>query len=385
MFEKMTYEYLLKRALSNVPTDVDKRQGSIIYDVIAPCCAELAQLYISLDIMLDNSFADTATREYLIRRAKEVGIEPHLATNAELKLEAVYTGTDEYIKPGDRFSADDISYIALDNIICDEEVMDVYPFDNGITSENVVKGQPIPGCWRVMCETEGTQGNRILGSVLPINTIKDLAKATITEVIVPGEDEETTEDFRKRYFEKVNAEAFGGNRASYKQLLGELDGVGMVKLARTPNAGGTVGVIITASDNNVPSSELVAQVKDNLDPVEYEGLGEGTAPVGHVVEVSGATAVRLNISVKWQLTVSANITEVLNSAANIVKSYITEINSKWEDTDGLTLNAYQLMTRISDIVEIVDITELTINGGRSVLLQSNEIFDNTIILNGDEY
>lgn len=48
MFEDMTFERILTRCLSRVPQTVDKREGAIIYDAIAPAAAELAILYSTL-------------------------------------------------------------------------------------------------------------------------------------------------------------------------------------------------------------------------------------------------------------------------------------------------------------------------------------------------
>ena len=39
----MTYEELLQAMLDRVPSDVDKREGSVIYDALAPCAYFLAQ------------------------------------------------------------------------------------------------------------------------------------------------------------------------------------------------------------------------------------------------------------------------------------------------------------------------------------------------------
>lgn len=36
MFEEMTFENILSQMLENVQGDVDKREGSIIYDALAP-------------------------------------------------------------------------------------------------------------------------------------------------------------------------------------------------------------------------------------------------------------------------------------------------------------------------------------------------------------
>ena len=80
MFERMTFENILKSMLSNVPSSFDKREGSIIYDALAPAAAELAQLYIDLDFTLKETFADTSDRKYLIMRAAERSFEPYGST-----------------------------------------------------------------------------------------------------------------------------------------------------------------------------------------------------------------------------------------------------------------------------------------------------------------
>lgn len=74
MYETKTYESILADALSRVPSGFDTREGSIIYDAIAPACAELARLYIDLDSAMNESFGDTATGEFLDRRCAERGI-----------------------------------------------------------------------------------------------------------------------------------------------------------------------------------------------------------------------------------------------------------------------------------------------------------------------
>ena len=46
--DKYTYEYLIAQALSKVPENLDKREGSIIYDSLAPACYELSEFYMEL-------------------------------------------------------------------------------------------------------------------------------------------------------------------------------------------------------------------------------------------------------------------------------------------------------------------------------------------------
>lgn len=68
MFEDQTFDTILQRMLDRVPTDIDKREGSIIYDALAPAAVELAQMYVELDLNANLRFADTATGDYLTKR-----------------------------------------------------------------------------------------------------------------------------------------------------------------------------------------------------------------------------------------------------------------------------------------------------------------------------
>ena len=44
MYENLTYEELIEKKLGMVDNTVDKRQGSIIYDTLAPNSAESIQM-----------------------------------------------------------------------------------------------------------------------------------------------------------------------------------------------------------------------------------------------------------------------------------------------------------------------------------------------------
>ena len=60
---RATYEEILQTMLDKVPGDVDKREGSIIYDALAPCAFFLAQQNFQLDNFVDLVFPDTAIGE----------------------------------------------------------------------------------------------------------------------------------------------------------------------------------------------------------------------------------------------------------------------------------------------------------------------------------
>ena len=94
MYDEITYETLLGRMLERAGSldgNVDTREGSLVWLGSAPVAMELQNLYLALDNLFAETFADTASREYLIRRAGERGIVPYSATPAVLRLQVVPT------------------------------------------------------------------------------------------------------------------------------------------------------------------------------------------------------------------------------------------------------------------------------------------------------
>lgn len=87
MFEDLTFEDLMERMLERIDDSYDKRESSPIYAALAPAALELMNIYNALDDMFDECFADTASREYLIRLAASRGIVPYAATEAVVKAE----------------------------------------------------------------------------------------------------------------------------------------------------------------------------------------------------------------------------------------------------------------------------------------------------------
>ena len=66
-----SFEELMEQKLGQIDDKRDKRQGSLIYDALAPNAAETASFYADLDMLEDRTFADTATGDDLTRRAAE--------------------------------------------------------------------------------------------------------------------------------------------------------------------------------------------------------------------------------------------------------------------------------------------------------------------------
>lgn len=283
----MTYEQILESALSRVDSKFDTREGSVIFDAIAPACYELARLYQDIETKYKNTYAGTADREHLIMRGNEIGISPHSATYSVRK--AAFTPIDLEINLGERFSYENVNFYVSNKI------------------EN--------GFYEVTCETAGQIGNFGEGDLIPINYIKGLTSAKLLgDILIYGEDEEATEDFRARYFATLPTMTLDGNIKQYQKWCKEYPGIGNYKIFPEWAGKNTVKVSILSAENTVASQTLVDDFQEYLDP-NKEGLGNGKAPIGAVVTVSTATVKNINITAsvifKQGYYVPANLEENL--------------------------------------------------------------------------
>ncbi len=77
-YEHMTYEAILSRMIERVTAkypNLDTREGSLIFNALAPAAVELAIMYTELDNVLSESFVGTATREYLLIACEQMGMD----------------------------------------------------------------------------------------------------------------------------------------------------------------------------------------------------------------------------------------------------------------------------------------------------------------------
>lgn len=331
MYENITFNNILQRMLDRVPNNVDKREGSIIYDALAPAAVELQMAYIELDNILNQTFADTASREYLIKRCNERGISVQPATYA------IRQGEFNINVPiGSRFSLNLLDYIVIEQIN--------------------------EGVFKLQCETLGSVGNTESGSLMPIDYIDGLTKATLTDVLIPGEDEEDTEHLRERYYSSLNAQAFGGNVTDYKEKTNSINGVGGVKVHPVWNGGGTVKLVIINSEYEKPSDLLVNEVQTVIDPIQNQGAGAGIAPIGHVVTVIGCATHAVDITTTITYQEGWNWNSVKPYVEQSIDKYFKELAAEWDSNDNLIVRISQIETRLLDVAGILDVFNTKLNG-----------------------
>lgn len=350
MYEDQTYESLLERMLERVPAGLDKREGSIIYDALAPAAAELAQMYTELDVNNNLYFADTATGEYLERSISWSGIVRREASKAQLK--GVFYKADGGlldIPLGSRFSLELMNYTAVKKLS--------------------------PGVYQLESETAGEEGNRYFGVLLPVDYIADLARGEIADLLIPGEDVETDEALRQRYLDAARRPATSGNKYHYMEWAMQVSGVGGARVFPLWNGPKTVKVIIVDAEKK-PVSELLAEkVQQYIDPVT--GMGEGQAPVGAVVTVASATGKNISVSAKVTLA-SGYALQAVNEEFKIQLE-----NYRREKAFSATYISQSVIGSLLLLTDgVVDYSELKLNGrAGNVLLNEEEVplFGNVLL------
>lgn len=336
-YEVPSFEEMFDRMfelLSGYQPGLDSRENSPVWLCLAPLAEEMAELYNQLAQVLDESFADTASRENLIRRAAERGISPHPASQASISARVTPAG---YNILGERFSINGVNYDAIT--------------------------ETSAGVWTMLCVSYGELGNISSGRLIPINYLDGLELVEIIEILIPGEEEEDTEVFRQRYFNSLESQAFGGNRQDYREKVTAIAGVGGVKAYRTPAGGGTVGLTIIASDWSVPSTTLVDLVQETIDPPP-QAEGMGTAPIGHTVTVKACNAVTVNVETTFTYQDGWDEETTRAGVITAIEAYFRDLAISWSETldDGLIVRTSQLDSRLLNVAGILDVTDTKLNG-----------------------
>lgn len=338
MYEDMTFELLINRMLDNVPNDMDKREGSIIYDALAPAALELATMYIELDVILTETYAISSSRNFLILRAIERGLSPYPPSQAVLK--GIFNMP---IDENSRFYCGELVYYSSDHLSV--EVIDNLTYYSH----------------KMICESTGSIGNKNFGDLIPINYIQGLTYAKQTELLIPGDDDEDTETFRERYLASFDPRAYGGNKADYKEKTNAIAGVGATKVTPVWNGGGTVLLTILDSEYNPATDVLIDTVQELIDPTK-DHTGVGIAPIGHVVTVRTADIIDIDITLNIIFEINYTFENQQYYINNIINEYIAELRKDWVNNDNITVRTVHIEARLLDIAGIIDIHDTLING-----------------------
>lgn len=329
MYEDKTYENIKSNILKDIH-GIDKREGSVINDMVSPISIEIEGVYAEFKRILGIMFLEDNTSEYLEKRAKEYGLIRKPGTNATGKVQ--FSGVEGTVIP--------IGSLVSTSTGLLYETTEEKSIVSGI-AEAAVKAQEIGSKYNVI---EGTVNQ------IPIAIIGVSGCTNNTEMI-GGTDKETDEDLLIRTLLKIQNPATSGNPMHYKLWALEVAGVGDAKVFPLWNGNGTVKVIPITSEKRSPNEDILEAVRANI---------EEQRPIGPVVTIEAPTEVMINV----EAIVSVDPTfskENIKAAYELeFKNYIKSSVFKLSNVDY-----FKCLSIFYEIPGVIEVTSFKINDGNT--------------------
>lgn len=339
-FQNKDYDYFLRKMLDAVPDNIDKREGSIIYDALAPAALVMGQQSLDMANVIKETYIKTASGEFLDYRAIEHGTSRYPATQTEAKAKVLNDKKEPLnnVQIGDKFASigDSPIFYAVTKV------------NDDLTVE-------------LTAEVKGSSANSYIGQILPFTPNDLLSWAEITEITAPARDVESDDHLRARLLSSQSWIAYGGNVADYLDMTSKIDEVGAAQIYPTWNGGGTVKVVILNNDLMPASASLVQKVKNTLDPEDKQAEGYGLAPIDHAVTVTAPEELIVNVDISVKLDDTKVTRYVKGRITKAVESYFQSLRKDWADITQKLGRGYQETIYRSKILSQVMLTEGVIN------------------------
>ncbi|MGE7827844.1 baseplate J/gp47 family protein [Paenibacillus sp. NPDC093718] len=350
-----TEENIMNRMLNKVPLDIDKSEGSFIWDAQAPVAFMLSEAALWAQELLRRGFASTVASDHPDIRSAELDLRTaeHGITRREAVASSgsvLFTG-----KPGTTVPAG--TYVATPADEGSGESSVEYVTTSDVTLSDYLGTGAAP----IRAVTPGSNGNVPAGVIqLMMTSVSGVTSVTNPEPTRSGTDTESDQSLLERFYAKVRSQGTSGNKAQYMQWANEIAGVGGVEVAPLWKGPGTVGLYLIDTDKRAASQDIVNAVQQYIDPSQ-DGQGEGVAPAGPVITVMPAAEVAIDISVKVQRTQEqpSTMDEIRKLIEDGVRTYLQQIAFNRKDP---LVRYTRIAAVLLDIPIIVDYSDLTING-----------------------
>lgn len=339
-----TYDVILTRLLARVPDDIDKAEGSYIYDALAAAATEMAQIKIDMSNFLKRGFAATTFEEYLDARCEEHGVFRRTAVKASGEVNI--TGT-----PGTIIPAGTVVATPADLMLS------VAAIEYETTADATI---PAGGSIAVSLQAKvaGEGGNALANTINVLATyIAGVSAVNNPTALTGGQNIENDITLLGRYLVKVRTPGTSGNIADYRNWALEVAGVGDVQVIPLWNGNGTVKVALIDEDKLPVGQAVVDAVQVHISP--NSGMGEGEAPIGATVTVVAATAVNINVTA----TVTRSGTKTLAEIKTAFESSLADYLKGIAFANDPTARYVRIGSQLLDAEGVRDYSNLQVNGG----------------------
>jgi uncharacterized phage protein gp47/JayE len=288
--KKYSFKALLRESLNAVSGEVDKREGSVIYDALAPLSMTMAKAIDALWQVLQQSRIQTAVEEHLDLCGSQVGVYRSPATAARWRATCLPASVA----------------VPLGHVFVSSDGL-------GFTYEVIAdQGE---GVYLVQCTKPGREAGSDYGVLEPRPSIAGLESAVLTSCVDAGSDTQLDGAYRIKIWREAARKGYGGNFDDYcswifygfREVGAEASVISGFQIypsqATQSGDGGVVHLFVTQdteTERYAPASpEVVDALKGYLDPINVSGHGAGVVPCGHrvIIGVPARALMGLNIVV----------------------------------------------------------------------------------------
>lgn len=246
-----TEETIRQRMLDSLPSDLDKSEGSYIWDALSPAAIELALAVIWAQEVLRRGFASTTFGAYLDLRCEEHGITRRPAVKATGQV--AFTGTPGTVIP----AGTQVSTASSETT----------PAIFFATTAEATIGDSGTATVNIEAVEAGSSGNVAAGTITMLaQPVPGVTSVTNAAATTGGLDEEDDASLLARYLQRVQSPSAGGNKADYISWAMEVPGVGGVSVIPVRDGPGTVSIAIIDTNKTPASQALVDSVQNYIAP-----------------------------------------------------------------------------------------------------------------------
>lgn len=360
--------------LSQIPDTWRKEVGDFPYDMIKPDVAQIMQLEISQDRILQNAFPQYCEDERMDEHMSIRGLTRIEAT-ANKRVLSIVADPGVRIPQGYTFTS----------VVTDE---DGNPIEFTADKETIFLSEEAVDV-RVTCNLTGSEGNLATGSEFILQPpIAGVASITDMGTVVMAAERESLDEAWTRILDKAENPDTGGNVHDYERWVidgfykeyGVKVGKVLVDMCWNKDNGydgrGTVRIIVVDDEYGPLDASIVSDIKEYLDPKAYEGYGYGKAPGGAVVTVITGTSYYIDISASVEYEKNVDRSAVLQQFTELVTDYVkSRVFNRNEDTKELSPVVYKKIAAILGTLSgVSNYDNLTVNGGtEDIKLEPYEI------------
>lgn len=226
----LSFESKLQQLLDRVDNGLDKSEGSIIYDALAPIAMQLWIEESKFRSILEQAFAVTAEGRFLNLIAKDYGLDRAPAAAAWVQL--TFTGIPDAVIPEGTtvgIENSDISFATVTEAVIGDQ------------KQTTVMAR---------CKQPGVIGNVKADTIrLLFDPVKDIWTVNNIAPAAGGLNQESDESLRSRIlYQKRNPE-HGGTESDYKRWALSVTGVTYAEAINCGRGLGTVDVVVGADGN----------------------------------------------------------------------------------------------------------------------------------------